>query len=242
MAFFPGYYSSMAAFQFKQFAVDDHDCGMKIGTDGTLLGAWADCANAASIIDLGAGSGLLALMLAQRCPNAAITAIEIDPDACASATANFAASPWPERVSVICADAAGVDINDIDLIVCNPPYFASTLRSPHAKRATARHADTLSPAAALQLASQWLSPSGSIAMVTPADIEAELVFTASMLRLMPRRLCRVSTVEGKQPSRLLSQWHRLDGPIECSTLAIRTTDNAYTAPYRQLTQPFYLHF
>lgn len=232
----------MATFHFKQFDIDDHGCGMKVGTDGTLLGAWADCAGARCIVDLGAGSGLLALMLAQRCPDARVEAVEIDPDAAAAAASNFAASPWASRLNVTCADASALQASGVDLIVCNPPYFTSTLQSPDAKRAQARHAAALSPVSALDIAARWLAPGGSIAMVTPADIEDELTFRAALLRLSPRRICRVSTVVSKQPSRLLSQWRMADCPVETSRLDIHTPDNDFTAAYRTLTRDFYLKF
>ncbi len=239
MAFF---LLSMAIFRFKQFDIDDHGCGMKVGTDGVLLGAWADCTHAARIADLGAGSGLLALMMAQRAPLARITAVEIDPDAARAAGANFAASPWAERLVAACADASEADLPPMDLIVCNPPYFSSTLRSPDAKRARARHAAALSPVSALRIAARTLTPDGSIAMVTPADLESELTYQAELLRLKPRRICRVSTVAGKQPARLLSQWQRADGPTEATRLDIRMPDNTYTEAYRSLTHDFYLNF
>lgn len=213
---------------------------MKIGTDGTLLGAWANCDNPSTIVDLGAGSGLLALMMAQRCPVAEITALEIDPDACQAARDNFSASPWAARLHAQCADATTINLSGIDLIVCNPPYFTSSLHSPNAKRAAARHASALSPMSALKLAAQWLSPLGSIAMVTPADLESDLVYNAALVQLSPQRICRVSTVAGKPPIRMLSQWQRNSVPTEYTTLEIRTQSNAYTTDYCQLTRHFYL--
>lgn len=232
----------MPVFHFKRFSVDDHGCGMKICTDSVLLGAWADCADTTSIADLGAGSGLLSLMLAQRCPGATVTAIEIDRDACQAARANFIASPWAGRLSVVCADVNTLDMVHADLIVCNPPYFSSALHSPDAKRALARHADTLGPLSALEIASRRLAPGGSIAIVTPAEAEPELTYRAMKLRLAPMRLCRVSTVIGKRPARLLSQWSRTDCATERTTLAIRTPDGDYTDGYRALTHDFYLNF
>lgn len=232
----------MPVFHFKQFDIDDHGCGMKICTDSVLLGAWTQCDGVASIVDLGAGSGLLALMLAQRCLAAEVTAVEVDPDASRAAAANFAASPWSRRLGVQCADANALSLMGVDLIVCNPPYFSSTLQSPDSKRALARHADTLGPLTALEIASRWLSPAGSVAMVTPAETEADLTYHATMLRMWPQRMCRVITAPGKQPTRLLSQWGRTDCATERTVLAIRTADSAFTDAYRQLTRDFYLNF
>lgn len=233
----------MAAFHFKLFDVDDCGCGMKIGTDGVLLGAWADTRGASQIIDLGAGSGLIALMMAQRVPEARITAIDISPKACDAARENALRSPWAERIDVACADAAAIEIEERpQLIVCNPPFFTSTLKSPDADRAAARHTGSLSPQSALRFAARWLAPGGSIALITPSDIESDLIFEAEMLKLKLRRQCRVASVVGRKPIRTLWQFNTSDGPMSATDIAIRDASNNYTDQYKQLTQDFYLNF
>ena len=115
-------------FQFKQFTVRHDKCAMKVGTDGVLLGAWAPVQNAKYILDVGAGSGLISLQLAQRNPWASITSIEIDPAAAAQAKENIQSSPWSDRMEVICSDFRDYHAeNKFDLIVSNPPYFVDAL-------------------------------------------------------------------------------------------------------------------
>lgn len=227
----------MAVFRFKQFQVDDHGCGMKVCTDSVLLGAWAGVGNTRRILDLGCGCGLLALMMAQRAPQARIFAIDINQRAIDAATANFAASPWAARIEATLCDAAEhTPDQPYDLIVCNPPYFSSTLVSPDADRAQARHAAGLSAESALEMSARWLSPDGSIALVTPP---CDLVFPAEMLRLRLWRKCAVSTVEGKGPTRLLWQFGREDRQPQLSALSVRRAGEI-TPECHALTQDFYL--
>lgn len=229
----------MGRFRFKQFDVDDGGCAMKVGTDSVLLGAWCDCRGARRVLDLGAGSGLLALMIAQRVPDATITAIEIDPEACEAAAANFAASPWGDRLTAVCSDALAYAPEFLpDLIVCNPPYFIGGLQSPDTRRALARHSAGLCPESAVEIAARILSPSGSLAMVTPADYADSLLFHAEMHRLNLWRRCRVTT-SGTQPSRLLWQWGREACPVEETSLTLRR-DGHLTPEYTALTSAFYL--
>lgn len=214
---------------------------MKIGTDSVLLGAWADVGHARRVIDLGAGSGLLSMMVAQRNPDCSITAIEIDPDACLDARENFAAYPDEREFEVVNADAADYMPDEpADLIICNPPYFTSALKSPDAARATARHGAGLLPRTAIELAARWLSSDGLLAMVTPSDDASGLIFTAELNRLHPRRVCMVSQVARKAPTRILWEFSRQDGVCQKQTLAIRGRDGAYTRDYVDLTADFYL--
>jgi len=230
-------------FNFKRFSVSDVRCGMKICTDSVLLGAWANVEAALHVVDLGAGSGLLSLMVAQRNPRCSITAIEIDPDACLDANDNFRAFPEERYFRVVNVDATDFEPEvEPDLIICNPPYFTSKLKSPDAARACARHGAGLLPATAISLAAKWLSSSGVLAMVTPADDASHLIFTAEMARLRLRRQCFVSQVEGKAPTRILWEFSRIDAPSPQQHISIRDREGRYTAAYKDLTKDFYLAF
>lgn len=133
-----------SSFKFKQFTIFHDKCAMKVGTDGVLLGAWAPADKAKRILDVGTGTGLIALQLAQRNPHARITAIEIDAAAAGQATENVSHSPWADRVEVICHDFRDYQPeNRFDLIVSNPPYFIDALKCPDEQRCTARHAGNL---------------------------------------------------------------------------------------------------
>ena len=133
-------------FRFKHFTVWQQHCAMKVGTDGVLLGAWAD--GGQRILDIGTGTGLIALMMAQRFPAAEVTAVEIDEQAAMQACENVAASPFADRVNVIHDDilryADACAEGCFDAIVCNPPFFVNSLKNPDSKRALARHNDNLS--------------------------------------------------------------------------------------------------
>ncbi|MCD8386797.1 MAG: methyltransferase [Bacteroidales bacterium] len=228
-------------FRFKQFSITDANCGMKLSSDSVLLGAWADMASARQILDLGCGCGVLALMCAQRSPDACITAIDISPEAVEATETNAQASPWSDRIQALKADALSFSpVHEPDFIICNPPYFSTPLTSPDALRATARHGLGLSPSSALAMAAQWLAPGGSVAMITPADGAKEIVFQSELNRLHLRRRCDVASVEGKAPSRILWQFSLTDGPTEYSYLAIRLAAGAYSPQYQSLTSPYYL--
>lgn len=231
------------SFTFKQFHIDDSRCGMKVCTDSVLLGAWADISQAKSIVDLGTGSGLLALMCAQRNPDAQITGVEIDADACECARFNFEASPWAERISLVNANALLWHPSlQVDLVISNPPYFTTCLLSPESKRAMARHGMTLDkkteynflPVSVLNFASQHLSPQGSISMVTPAEIEKELLYEGTLRHLYLRRICRVRSRRNKPFSRILTQWSRIDGVMHQQEITIGDET------CREITSEFYL--
>ncbi len=240
---------------------------MKVGTDGVLLGAWCDLPQISDpyVLDLGAGSGLIALMIAQRCPLAEIVGVEIDPEAAKDCEENFARSPFARRLRAVTASAADfIPDRAPDLIVSNPPYFTGGEHSPNASRRQARHQSDFGPFAAIDIAARLLAPGGELAMVTPTDLEANLLFHAELNRLTLKRLCRVSTIEGRPPSRLLWQFLHPTPPAErthhgaslqntpnsslhipisiYSSLSIRTSSNLYTPTYTTLTKEFYLNF
>ncbi len=222
-------------FTFKRFHIDDSGCGMKVGTDSVLLGAWAETEQAKTIADIGSGSGLLALMCAQRNPHAKITAVEIDADACAQAKRNIDSSPWSSRIAILNADAlCWQPAQKFDLIISNPPYFSSSLISPHPARAQARHGAGLSPGNLLRWASDRLSPVGILAMVTPADMEQDLIFEGALARLNLRRICHVRTSDKKPFSLILTQWSPASGTTLSEVLSLSSP------AYRALTADFYL--
>lgn len=233
-------------FNFKKFSIDDSGCAMKVGTDSVLLGSWSDIDGVVRVIDLGSGSGLLSLMMAQRIPRANVTAVELDPRACRCARANIEAASWAPRVNVVCADVMALppEIAESapDLIICNPPYFSGGLSSPDPRRSRARTSDRgFGPNEAIMIASEILSPGGSLAMVTPADMAADIVFEAEMRRMQIWRRCDVVAVAGRAPGRTLWQIARKEThrTPERMTLTIRR-DGELTEEYARLTSEFYL--
>lgn len=214
---------------------------MKVGTDGVLLGAWAMADDGVRhAADLGAGSGVVSLLIAQRFPQLAVTAVESDGDAFKDCRGNFARSPWPARLTAVCGDALGFrpDVAP-GLIVSNPPFFTEELKSPDAARASARHAGVLSPLSVVTVAAEILGAQGSVALIFPTALADEVIYRGEMLHLKERRRLDVFTREGRVAERTLLQLSRVDGPPVRARMAIRRHDGGYTDAYRALVGEFY---
>jgi len=227
-------------FQFKQFCVNHNRCAMKVGTDGVLIGAWSEIRNAKSILDVGAGSGLVSLMLAQRSDDH-ITGIELDDSAANQAIENVSASPWSHRISIICGDFLHYHTDlRFDLIVSNPPFFEQSLLPPDAKRTSARHTETLSYETLLQKSVELLALSGRISLIVPADKEFYITNLAKKIDLHPTRICYVLPTPDTLPKRLLIEFSLEERPVQTSQLIIETSRHHYSEEYIALTKHFYL--
>lgn len=240
---------SNAYFQFKQFTVWHQHCAMKVGTDGVLAGALTPVEGARHILDVGTGSGLIALMLAQRCPEAQISAIEIDDEAAAQASDNFAASPWAERIQLVHADFNDFSSDKkFDLIVSNPPYFTDALKNPDPQRTVARHNDTLNYHQLFLGSRQLLQPQGICCVIIPAESETFVNEMAARHHFFPQAVTRIFTKPGKPCRRVfITYWrgseHDLYYPDKLTeqTLYLMDAQGQYTDQYRALTQDFYLN-
>ena len=233
-----------SVFRFKQFDVANSLSAMKVGTDGVLLGAWADVESGSRcprVLDVGTGSGLIAMMLAQRFPAAEITGIDVVEDACTEARANADASPWGGRIDIVCDDfmgyASGCQVF-FDAVVSNPPFFKSALKAPDRQRMLARHGDGLDYEKIIRAcASGLLASHGVLSMVSPVDREGDIIFDMEMAGMWLSRLTRVWTKpDAAAPSRLL--WEMRLGkkvhPTRYHDLTIGS------AAYAELTHDFYL--
>lgn len=227
-------------FRFKQFSVADNKCAMKVGTDAVILGAWANVCKAETILDIGTGCGLIALMVAQR-SSAQITAIDIDESASIQCKENFLASLWNERLDTVHGSVQQFNPdNRFDLIVCNPPFFKNALKPPDAQRNIARHNDKLSFESLLASVDRLLNDNGTFAFILPID-EAHQVITLGVAhQLFPNRCCTVMPREGKSSNRLIVELSRIVSEIERETLTIRDQNNQYTLQYKEFTKDFYL--
>lgn len=231
-----------ADFQFKEFGIRQDQCGMKVGTDGVLLGAWAW--GGRRILDIGTGTGLIALMMAQRFGTAQVDAIDVDEDACRQASENIAASPFADRVNVVCARLQDYSVVDTlyDAIVSNPPFFLETLKSPAPQRAMARHADSLPFADLFAGVARLLSETGVFSVVVPAEAAESLMFEAALKRFFLVRRCFVKTVERKPPRRLLLTFarHPATEGMEDATQLLQTPTGERSPWYGELTREFYV--
>ncbi len=229
-----------AGFRFKQFHINHDRCAMKVGTDGVLLGAWVDVSSAQQILDLGTGSGLIALMLAQRSvAESQIHAVELDPAAAQQAQENVAASPWAEKVRVYQQDIFTFCQQTplkFDLIVANPPYFESGIACRNTQRNTARYV-TQSHVAWLEAAHSCLTPQGKISFVLPFEA-AETLLKSTALSCIAR--CDVVTKAGKTPQRVLLTFSAQAQQTTYQQLTIYDAQNQYHADFIALTKDFYL--
>lgn len=228
-----------SGFTFKRFTVSHAKCAMKVGTDGVLLGAWAH--GGRRILDVGTGSGLVALMMAQRFVDAEVTAIDIEPGACLQARENVAASSFADRVSVVEAPLQTFLGGEYDAIVCNPPFYAGTLDSKTAERTMARSAATLPFADLFSHAARLLACGGELSVVIPSALRREFDSEAALSGLYPRRACNIRTVPHKPISRcLLAYGTSPAAEVEESEECLNNADMTRSLWYSCLTEEFYL--
>ena len=245
----------ISQFRFKRFAVWHHRSAMKVGVDGVLIGCWTDVAGCRTILDVGTGCGLIALMMAQRRPDANVIAIDIDVPSCEEAKENAAASPWSGRVNVVCGrfpdDLAlyipKEEFGKFDLIVSNPPYFDAGIHDIVTPRERARHQGELSPYSLLASSKSLLNIGGSVAMVVPSEYSVRIESYALMLGYKLSGKCLVRGHKDAPFKRVLLQW-RLpsDGYQNVATseaeLTLEIEPGVPTDEYRSLCKDFYIKF
>lgn len=232
------------AFHCKQFRVEQGQCGMPISTDGILLGAWSgriESAQQGGALDIGTGTGLLSLMLAQQCPELVIHAIDIDEHAVKTAHDNFQHSPWATRLHAAQQDVLSAQFDRrFERIICNPPYFNSGVSAQNHQRALARHTQSLDHQRLAQKTAELLAEQGLAHFILPAN--EGLAFTRLMQQqgLHLTRECLVRAEQHKPVTRRLLEFsHQRQTRISETTLNIRH-ENQYTAAFTELTREFYL--
>lgn len=235
----------MSKFQFKQFSLEQDQCAMKIGTDGVLLGAWTPIENNPySILDIGTGTGIIALMLAQRCSANQIDALEIDENGYEQATDNFENSPWNDRLFCF---HAGLDEfveepeDEYDLIVSNPPFYSEDYKSDNEQRDLARFQDAMPFEDLIEAAALLLSENGIFSVIIPFKEEENFLALAKEYELFPLKITRVKGTPITEIKRSLLAFSRSESPnFPIDELIIETARHIYTAEYIALTKDFYL--
>lgn len=230
-------------FQFKHFRVGQEHAAMKVGIDGVLLGAWINLNGAKRVLDIGTGTGLIALMAAQR-SQALVDAVELEPEAIKDATANFQNSKWVGRIKLF--KGAFQDFESTcryDHIFSNPPFFENALKAKDPKRTQARHTDALSLQELLSKAKQLLNEKGRLSFILPVDQEKRLLELAEAAGFKLNRIVRVAPDFNKKCYRLLVELTREDFPLQESVFYIRDAKSSdFSKEYRELTKDFYLAF
>ena len=231
-------------FSFKQFSVKQDKTAMKVGTDGVLLGSWAPIShNPFSVLDIGAGTGIIALMLAQRSHAEQIDALEIDEDAYEQAVENFEASPWGDRLFCF---HAGLDefVDDpedkYDLIISNPPFYAEDFKTDDWQRDMARFQDAMPFEELIEAAALLLSDNGIFSVIIPFKEEAKFVSMCKELDLFSLQITRVKGTPTSDIKRSLLAFTRVTQTPLIDELVIETARHQYTSEYVELTKDFYL--
>ena len=234
------------AFKFKQFEINDSKTAMKVGTDGTLVGAWADVSSVVNVLDIGAGCGLISLMIAQRTMDECmIDAVEIDNGACCDCKSNFEKSPWKERLSLISGNFNNIKCGNYDLIISNPPFFKNDLKSPQKGRALARQGGELNYFSLIEFSASHLNNQGRLVFISDTKSESEIEICALMNNFSISRKCYVKNTLSSAPKRVLwemSKRKRDDEQPSKQVLPIINQDGDFSKEYKELTKDFYLKF
>ena len=235
----------MSVFQFKQFSVNQDQTAMKIGTDGVLLGAWTPIENnPKSVLDIGTGTGIIALMLAQRSEAEQIDALEIDESAYEQAVENFENSPWGDRLFCF---HAGLDEfvddpeDEYDLIVSNPPFFSEDYRSENEQRDLARFQEAMPFEELVEAADLLLSENGIFSVIIPFNEEDRFIELCAEFELFPIKVTRVKGASNTKIIRSLLAFKRYElAVLTADELVIEISRHEYTPEYISLTKDFYI--
>lgn len=231
-------------FLFKQFEIQQDQCLMKVGTDGVLLGAWADVEKTSNILDIGTGTGLIAIMLAQRTKEAVVHAVEIDETACTQAKENILASPWASRMAAFTdsiQDFARLSRSKYDLIVSNPPFFSGGTFSNNQDRANVRHTVKLPHGDLLIAVRSLLAKEGKFCVILPFIEGLRFEEIAKTYSLYCTKRTEVHPKKEKSVERLLLQFERMEKECLVDQLVIqKEARNDWTDDYIALTKAFYL--
>ena len=218
---------------------------MKVGTDGVLLGAWVNLKNEHSILDVGTGTGLIALMLAQRC-SSIISGIEIEKNAAAEAVENISGSPWKNRIEILNISFQNYTQSTsgkFDLILSNPPFFVQDKKPLNNNLAIAKHSDLLPLSDLIAGSAQLLNRNGKLALILPVLQAKKAIDLAEIKGLFLTRQTEVKPTPNKNPNRILMEFSTVKSKLNSDSLTIyENSGSDYSQQYKELTKDFYLKF
>ena len=232
------------SFRFKRFTVQQDRCALKVGTDGVLFGAWVNYDGAERILDIGSGTGVLALIAAQRNETARIDAVEIDEASAGQAAGNFASSPWSDRLHLHRMDVRRMHVVEpYDLVICNPPYYEGYSASPDVRIGLAKHSGELRFPELLATVVRVLAPEGRFAVIIPLNREPAFLKDAERVGLRVGRRCTVAYVAHRPAKRVLLQLERSPVTLGEEALVVEATGPFdYSKEYRALIADLMLGF
>ena len=230
-------------FQFKQFTIHQGDCAMKVSTDACIQGAWAQVPSGCKrILDVGCGTGLLALMLAQRFSNCIIDAIEIDERAAAQAKRNVAESIFAKQINILHADALSYSFeHTYDFIICNPPFFSNSLKGPNNNRNLARHQQELTLSTLFTLFQKNTSSTAQVCILLPVDEFATFEQIVSTHNWFVNKKLFIKPKDSKTANRVVAICSSVNTDCDQHELVIYNSAHAYTPLCKELLAPYYLH-
>lgn len=230
------------AFYFKQFYIQHDRSTMKVGTDGVLLGSWTEINGAQNILDIGTGTGLIALMLAQRSvENVHIDAIEIDFDAYQQALENVNASAWNKKIKLSHSSLQHFSTSlRYDLIVSNPPYFVNSHKVPDPKRNLSRHTDELPHSAIIEGCKRLLHPDGRLCLILPHSEGVAFTKMAASANLLCNKKMSVRHKESRPVERLLLEFAYRSVAYQERELILINEEGKRTHPYHEMVSDFYI--
>jgi len=230
-------------FQFKQFRIHQEKSAMKVNTDGVLLGSWTNIDDIKTVLEIGVGTGLISLMIAQR-SSAIITGVEIEKNAAEEAVQNVQNSPWKNRVSVqhtSFQDFAATDQNKFDLIVSNPPFFSNSVKNTNPHLSMARHNHLLPFEDIIEGAKKLLSQNGRLSLILPTDSSIEFIVKVRLANLFLTRLTEVKPFPNKEPNRFLMEFGREKLVLQKTQMSVfDETKKHYSEAFKLLARDFYL--
>ncbi len=232
----------MDYFDFKQFRIYQHKSAFRIGTDAVLLGAWADTSSAATILDIGTGTGLIALMIAQR-TSSDIIAIEPDRQSYEQAIENVEISPWKNRIKIINARVQDYSPGRrFDLLITNPPFFRQSMANRNERLAKARHDNDLSGTDLLKAVKRLIEPGGTFCLILPYTEAAIFIAEASDYDLYCNKILKIKPMPSAPVKRMLMEFGTLKRELRQSFLTVETARHKYSDEYIKLAADYYLDF